>query len=57
VETLSDGPERRAAVAAIGTALTAVLAAPRLGGPAAPRDLMARASWALRTAPRPHLWP
>jgi peptidoglycan/LPS O-acetylase OafA/YrhL len=56
-ETLPDGPGRLAAMAVIGAVLTALLAAPHLGGAPALRSLMTRASWTLRTLPRPRLWP
>jgi hypothetical protein len=54
--TLLQGPERLAAVAAIGAAVTALLAAPYLGGRAALGALAARASSTLRALPRPRLW-
>jgi hypothetical protein len=51
-----EGAERLAAIAATGVALTALLAAPHLGGRAALRSLAARASWTLRAMPRVRLW-
>jgi hypothetical protein len=56
-QTLLDGPEQLAAIAAICVALTALLAAPHLGGRAALRGLAQRASSTIRTMPRPRLWP
>ena len=56
-QALLDGTARLAAIAAIGAVLTALLAAPYLGGGAALRGLAARATWTLRTLPRPRLWP
>ena len=47
---------RLGAAAAGGAALAALVAAPYVGGTAALRGLVARASWTLRTMPRPRLW-
>ena len=55
-QTLPDGTERLAAIAAIGAAATALLAAPYLGGGMALRSFVARASAAVRTLPRPGPW-
>ena len=51
------GDQRLAALAAAGVVLTALLAAPYLGGTAALRVLAARAASALRAAPGLRLWP
>lgn len=53
-EGLPNGPERLAALAAIGAALTALLAGPHLGGAQALRNLLART---LQAMPRLRLWP
>jgi hypothetical protein len=56
LEALPD-VDRLAAIAAAGALLTALLAAPHLGGRAALNSLAAKAAWTLRTLPRPRLWP
>jgi hypothetical protein len=53
-QTLLDGTERLAAMAAIGVVLTALLAAPYMGGGL--RDLAARAAMTFRSLPRPRAW-
>ena len=55
-QSVLDGEERLAAIAVIGVALTALLAAPHLGGGAALRGLAARASWTLSAIPGLRLW-
>jgi hypothetical protein len=55
-QTLLDGTERLAAIAAIGAALTAMLAGPHLGGRAVLRGIAHRASSAFRNLPRPGAW-
>jgi peptidoglycan/LPS O-acetylase OafA/YrhL len=53
-QTLPDGPGRLAALVAIGTVLTALLAAPYLGGTLALRGMLARTR---TVVPRLRLWP
>ena len=55
-QTQLEGTARLAAIAAIGAVLTALLVAPSLGGRAALRGLAHRASFAIRTLPRPRAW-
>jgi hypothetical protein len=55
-ETLPGGTERLAAIAGIGAALTALLAAPYLGGRTALRGLAQRAAWGLGAVARVRLW-
>lgn len=50
------GVDRLGGIAAAGALLTALLAAPHLGGRTALRSLAARAAWTLRTLPLPRLW-
>jgi hypothetical protein len=54
---LPDGVERLTALAVGGALLTALLAAPYLGGATTLRGLAARAAWGIRNIPGLRLWP